>query len=151
MFSQVSVCAPRGVGGVCPIACWDTPPRPEIDNPRADTPLGRHPPGQTPILGRNPPGQTTLLGRHPPGRHPPSACWDTVKTQSGMHPTGMHSRFNWKHLHMHVKQFYVCTWNWHIFSLQKLHMTGRIRCLTTETNRSTIVIVNVFYVQFINA
>ena len=36
MFSQVSIC-PRGI---CHIACWDTP--------RADTPLGRHSPRQTP-------------------------------------------------------------------------------------------------------
>ena len=50
MFSQVSVC-PRG-GGVCPIACWDTPSPlgktpPRVDTPpgpEADTPLGQTPP-----------------------------------------------------------------------------------------------------------
>ena len=51
MFSHVSVC-PWGEGGVCPIACWDTPPDqmqtppgsrqpppgPDTPSPRADTP-----------------------------------------------------------------------------------------------------------------
>ena len=85
-------------GGVCPSACWDTPP-------------SRHdlPPGQTPP----PPGQTPP----PPGQTPPlpSACWDThtpapakcvlgytppcpvharidmATGADGTHPTGMHS------------------------------------------------------------
>ena len=43
-------------------------------------------PGQTPLpLGRHPPGQTPLLGKHPHlGRHPPlsSACWDTVNKRA---------------------------------------------------------------------
>ena len=47
-------------GGVCPFACWDTPPR---QTPPWANPPGRHPPGQTPWADS------------PPLR---SACWDTV-------------------------------------------------------------------------
>ena len=57
-------------GGVYLSACWDT-----------------HTPGQTP-LGKHPTGQTHTPGRtRPPGRHPPPA----VTAADGTHPTGMHS------------------------------------------------------------
>ena len=70
--------------------------------PWADTPWGRHPPGQTP--GQIPPWADpphradTLLGRHPPGqthpsdRHPPAQCMLGYGQQAdGTHPTGMQS------------------------------------------------------------
>ena len=43
MFLHLSVShsVHGGVGGVCPSACWDTPPW-------VDTPAGQTPPGQTP-------------------------------------------------------------------------------------------------------
>ena len=59
MFLHLSVILSTRGGGVCPSACWDTPPW-------AGTPLGRPPPGRHPLV-RHPPGQT------PPGRTPPWA------------------------------------------------------------------------------
>ena len=50
------VCLSTG-GGVCPIACWDTPQDQRQTPPRVDTP-GQTPPSQTPPLH--------------------SACWDPV-------------------------------------------------------------------------
>ena len=61
--------------GVCPIACWDTPPEPEADTPWADTPPDRHPQADTPLC-RHPPVQR-MLGYSQQVR--------------GMHPTGIHS------------------------------------------------------------
>ena len=76
MFSQVSVCQ---WGGVCPIACWDTPPRPEATPTRASP---HRPEADIP------------LGRHPLGRHPPAQCMVGYGQQAGgTHPTGMHSCF----------------------------------------------------------
>ena len=69
--------------GVCPIACWDTPPR--HTSPR------QIPPGQTPSLwADNPP-----LGRQPPppwqtSPHPPNTT-GYGQQAGGTHPTGMHS------------------------------------------------------------
>ena len=65
------------------------------------TPLGRHPPRQTPPMGRHTPGQT-----HPRQTPPPTACWDThppcqvhdwidmATAADGRHPTGMHSCYH---------------------------------------------------------
>ena len=71
MFSQV-LSVHRG--GVCPIACLDTPPGTR----------GRHNPGQTPPWAR-----------HPPCRHHlPVPCMLGYGQQAGgTHPTGMHSCF----------------------------------------------------------
>ena len=55
MFLHLSVIL--STGGVCPSACWDTPPR--------QTPPGRHP-----LWADTPSGQTPALGRHPLGRPP---------------------------------------------------------------------------------
>ena len=52
-------------GGVCPIACWI--PSPPHRHPQTDTPLGRHP------LGQTPPWADTPLS---------SACWDTVNKRA---------------------------------------------------------------------
>ena len=50
---------------------WANPPPQADTHPQADTPLGRHPPGQTPTpLG---PRQTPLLGRQSPRQTPPRA------------------------------------------------------------------------------
>ena len=71
MFSQMSVCPQRGV---CPIACWDTPPW--AQTPQADTPLCRHP-LPCPVHA---------------GIHPPVQCMLGYGQQAGgMHPTGMQS------------------------------------------------------------
>ena len=100
-------------GGVCPIACWDTPTQDQRQTPPwADTPpgpeadpLGQTPPSQADAPGQTPPWVHTPPGRHPwadtpPGRHPP--CADTPPAQcmlgydqqaGGTHPTGMHSCF----------------------------------------------------------
>ena len=114
MFLQASVCPQGGGWGVCLSACWDTtppgadtpppgadtpppgadtPPEQTHPYPRADTPLpqSRHTPTpeQTPPQSRH-----TPLSRHlPPGAdtHPPPR--DTATAADGMHPTGMHSRF----------------------------------------------------------
>ena len=64
--------------GVCPIACWDTPPlgtrgrHPLADTRWADTPLGRH-------LQVDPPAQSTPVYGQKAG---------------GTHPIGMHSCIN---------------------------------------------------------
>ena len=63
VFTGVCLCT----GGVCPIACWDTP-------------LGsRHPQEQTPLGSRPLPES-----RHPPPpeQTPPRACWE-IRTTSG--------------------------------------------------------------------
>ena len=56
--------------------------------PRADTSLGRQPPGQThrvdTPLGRQPPGQTPLPGQT-------LLAQQTATAADGTHPTGMHS------------------------------------------------------------
>ena len=67
MFVHVSVILFTG-GGVCPIACWDTPPPPSGTR-------GRHPPQdqrQAPpgTRGRHPPWEQTS----PPGADPPAQC-----------------------------------------------------------------------------
>ena len=77
MLSQVSVILSTGK---------------EVYIPQADTPVGRHPPEQTP------PRQTPLQADNPLGRHPPSDTppWaDTLLRQTplaadGIHPTGMY-------------------------------------------------------------
>ena len=80
--SQVSVC-PQGWGGVCPIACWDTP-------------LGRHPPEHNPP-GANPLGHHLPGSRHPLGEDTPWNPPCTVhagrygQQAGGTHPTGMHT------------------------------------------------------------
>ena len=96
MFSQA--CVKNSVHdrgrGVCPIACWDTPPPyPQQTSPgqtpyQADTPPDRHTPRQTHPQAATP-WEDTPLGRHPSGRHPPPS--KTVTAADGLHPTGMHS------------------------------------------------------------
>ena len=68
--------------GFCPIACWDTPPRPEAGT----LPRSRHPPG---------PEAGTPQTR---GRYPRCAVYAGRYRQqaSGMHPTGMQSCFMFK-------------------------------------------------------
>ena len=67
MFLLLSVShSVHGGGGVCPSACWDTPPDQR-----------QTPPGATP-----PPGADTPLH---------SACWEIREQAGGMHPTGMHT------------------------------------------------------------
>ena len=75
------VCHSVHGGGVCPIACWDTPPRPEAGTPHSwsrHPPLGtrgRHPPG--PEAGTPPPEQTTLGADTPRDQRqvpPPVQC-----------------------------------------------------------------------------
>ena len=85
MFLQASVC-PRGGGGVCLSACWDTT-LPEQTPPRADTPqrADTPPQEQTP-----PPKSRPPKSRHPPRSRPPR---DTATAADGTHPTGMHSCF----------------------------------------------------------
>ena len=86
--------------GVCPIACWDTPPW--ADTPWADTPGQTSPPqaetpwGDTRPLGRHPPtGQTTLSRHHPwadtPGQTPPPQA-DTCPLDRHPHPLGRSPR-----------------------------------------------------------
>ena len=81
MFLHVSVILFTRGGGVCPIACWDTPPEPEAGTPPQTR--GRHPPRPG-----TPPG---TRDRHPlPGsRHPSgiissqrSAFWE-IRATSG--------------------------------------------------------------------
>ena len=91
VFTCVCDSVHRG-GGVCPIACWDTPPSgPEtgipLPRPEAGTPRSRHPPGtsHTPPRTRgHPPG----AGTPPPPRDQAptqhSACWD-IRATSGQH------------------------------------------------------------------
>ena len=67
MFLHLSVILFTG-GSVC---IWSGGPV-----PWEDTPLGRHPPGQTPTLpGQTPPLPSACWDIH---TSPPSACWDTV-------------------------------------------------------------------------
>ena len=79
IFSQACVC-PQG-GGVCLIACWDTP---GADPPGPGTPQSRHhhhhPPPRTrhPHWVQTPPGKQTLA---------------YSLRAAGTHPTGMHSCF----------------------------------------------------------
>ena len=54
-------------------------------HPWADTPLGRHPSGQTPPIGRHPSGQTSLWADAPLGRDPQA---DTPLNPVGKHPLG---------------------------------------------------------------
>ena len=77
MFLHMSVILFTG-RDVCPIACWDTPPK--------QTPMSRHPPRQTPPLDRHPQADPSLgrqlpLCRHPlgqtsPGQTPPPNSFD---------------------------------------------------------------------------
>ena len=120
------VCLSTGWGGgVCPIACWDTPPGtrgrhppgPEADTPWADTPLGQPPPGQTPPQdqrqtppGRTPPcpgpetdtlqRQTPPLGRHPPWantpRQTPSAVHGGIRSTSGRYASHWNAFLLWR-------------------------------------------------------
>ena len=64
-----------GEGGLCPIACWDTPP------PRSRPTRTRHPRGQS-SPGADPPGPDTPQTVHA-GRYGQQA--------GGTHPTGMQS------------------------------------------------------------
>ena len=75
-------CAKNSVhSGVCPVACWDTPPRPEADplGPEASTPrtTGRQPPRADPSRADTP-FSTVHAGRY-------------GQQAGGMHPTGMHT------------------------------------------------------------
>ena len=85
------ICQSTGERGVCPIACWDTPPCvdtpwADIPLPQADTPPEQTPPGQTP-----PPRQTPTLPRQ---TSPHAQCMLGYGQQAdGTHPTGMHSCF----------------------------------------------------------
>ena len=71
-----------------------TPPRPELDTPRA---RGTHPQTRDrhPFQGRHPPGQTLWEQTPPRSRHPPSTVHAGRYGQqaSGAHPTGMHTCF----------------------------------------------------------
>ena len=80
-------------GGICPIACWDTPPGPdpppESDPPGADTspgadtlPVTDTPPEQTPSQSRQPP-RAVHAGRY-------------GQQAGGTHPTGMHTCCLWE-------------------------------------------------------
>ena len=73
MLLHVSVILFTG-GGVCPSACWDTPPR-----TRGRPPQARHPPGQTSPRADTPSAQC-MLG------------YD--QQAGGTHPTGMQSCWN---------------------------------------------------------
>ena len=80
-----SVCQEFSPQGGCLPDTHPSPGRYLLDRrPQAETP------GQTP-LGRHPHGQTPQTGRHPPfrGRHP--SHQQTATAADGMHPTGMHS------------------------------------------------------------
>ena len=103
MFSQVSVC-PRG--GVCPIPCWDTPPRTKGRHspitrdrhsplgPEADTPLGPEEDTPSPEPKADTPGQTSPWADTPLDKHPipPPQCMLGYGQQvGGTHPNGMHS------------------------------------------------------------
>ena len=75
-------------GGVCSIACWNTPPRQTYTPGQTDIPLDRHtPPGQT----HTHPGQThtpTPLDRHtsPRHTHPPRHTPPQADHRLGRHP-----------------------------------------------------------------
>ena len=60
--------------------------------PWADTPLGRHPPGQTPPWADTPlPGRHPLPGRQPPGQTlPPADTPPCTDTPLGRHPLDRH-------------------------------------------------------------
>ena len=80
MFLHVSVIL--STGGV-----WQTPPWPDTPPGQTPPPPGRH--GQTP-LGRHPPGQTPW--EEPLGRHlPPPPSTVTATAADGTHSTRMHS------------------------------------------------------------
>ena len=84
MFSQVSVCP----GGLPHCMLGYTPPLKQTAPPRADTPLGRHPPGRYPSE-KIPPWAGTPVGRHLP---PPVQCMLGYGQQTGgTHPNGMQS------------------------------------------------------------
>ena len=72
-YTWLSFCSQ---GGVCPSACWDTPPG------SRHPPRSRHSPEQTPSPGADPPPTGS---RHPPPRQ------QTPTAADGTHPTGMHS------------------------------------------------------------
>ena len=80
---HLSFC-PQGGGGVVHQHPW-------ADIPQADTPLGRHPPGQTPPppRGRHQPRKT------PPGRHslPPPPPPEMATAADGTHPTGWNALY----------------------------------------------------------
>ena len=87
------VCHSVHRGGVCPIACWDTPPgtrgrhppqdqRQAPPGPEADLPPGADTP---PEQNLPPPG---TKGRHPPRR---SACWE-IRATSGRYASYCSSR-----------------------------------------------------------
>ena len=89
------------MGGVCPIACWDT--RPETRGRHPPWTRGRHPPrDQTPPRTRQPPGpetpqDQTSLGPDLPGTRNPSVQTHTAgrygQQAGSMHPTGIHTCF----------------------------------------------------------
>ena len=72
MFLHLSVSHSVHRGGVCPSACWDTPP------PSRHS-LGQTPPGQTPPRADTPPQQTATAadGTHPTGMH---SCYKIIVT-----------------------------------------------------------------------
>ena len=113
MFLQLSVTHSVHRGGVCPSACWDT-----HFLLWADTPLGRHPHGQTPPLadtpwarhpGQTPPGADTPLGKHSPC--PVHVGIHIATAADGTHPTRMHycqliiSGFFWDFLMRKLRRF----------------------------------------------
>ena len=102
MFSQASVC-PQG--GVCPIACWDTPPwtrgrhPPGADTPPRCRPPQIRPPGpevdtpleQTPPPRSRPPRAGTPLGADTPPPLGAVYAGRYGQQAGGTHPTGMHT------------------------------------------------------------
>ena len=94
MFSRASVILSKMVSGRHPPPPWQTLPGRQT-SPWSDTPLGRHPSGQTPLLGRHPHGQTPPGQNQPPSRHPPGQtsppAQQTTTAADGTHPTGMQS------------------------------------------------------------
>ena len=117
VYVFTGVCLSMRGGGVCPIACWDI-----------HTPLGRHPPGQTPPSGqtppgRHPPGQTpltdTLLGRHPPGQTP------SCPVHAGIHPLPP-----------------THTPHWNAFLFHQTFCLIAIRCFSSDSMKFNVYVHN---------
>ena len=89
-------------GGVCSIACWDTPPgtrgRPFLGRhlPRqTPPPSGRRPPRQTP-RGRHYPPHRHPLGQRPPGQTPPSCTVHAgIRSTSGWYASHWNAFLFW--------------------------------------------------------
>ena len=88
--------------------CWDTPPG-QIA-PKADTPLDR----QTDTHTR----ADTSLGRHPPGRHPPRQTppfgYYRIWTKSGQYATGMHTSLLLIYFPNWYLDIWLITWTYSI-------------------------------------